>query len=99
MDLPYLHREHVGELSRDIATAMEKTGFSALAVHSGAPLKRTDDDDQYWALRPTAHFQHWLPLAEPCCLLLVMAGGKPVLFAPPVQSYCEAPAPAQGDQF
>src|SRR2546423_5809683 len=99
MDLRYLHREHVGELSRDIAAALEKTGFSALAVHSGAPLKRTDADDQYWPLRPTPHFQHWLPLAEPGCLLLVVPGRKPVLFRPPVQSYWEAPAPPQGDHF
>src|SRR2546427_518324 len=99
MDLRYLHREHVGELSRDSAAALEKTGFSALAVHSGAPLKRTDADDQYWPLRPTPHFQHWLPLAEPGCLLLVVPGRKPVLFRPPVQSYWEAPAPAQGDHF
>src|SRR5438105_3727993 len=99
MDLRYLHREHVGELSRDIAAALEKTGFSALAVHSGAPLKRTDADDQYWPLRPTPHFQHWLPLAEPGCLLLVVPGRKPVLFRPPVQSYWEAPPPPQGDHF
>src|SRR5437870_655016 len=99
MDLPYLHREHVGELSRDIATALEKTGFSALAVHSGAPLKRTDADDQYWPLRPTPHFQHWLPLAEPGCLLIVAPGRKPVLVRPPIQSFWEAPAPVESDHF
>src|SRR5437870_2485842 len=99
MDLPYLHREHVGELSRDIATALEKTGFSALAVHSGAPLKRTDADDQYWPLRPTPHFQHWLPLAEAGCLLIAVPGRRPVLVRPPVQSFWEAPPAPESDHF
>src|SRR2546423_1236730 len=65
MELPYLHRAHVEQLSREVAAALEKSGFDALAVHSGAPLKRTDADDQYWPLRPTPHFQHWLPLEGP----------------------------------
>src|SRR5438445_838862 len=99
MDLRYLHRGHVEELSRNIAAALEKTGFSALAVHSGAPLKRTDADDQYWPLRPTPHFQHWLPLAEPGCLLIVVPGRKPVLARPAAQSFWEAPAPPEVDHF
>src|SRR6267143_5581227 len=99
MDLRYLHRGHVEELSRNIAAALEKTGFSALAVHSGAPLKRTDADDQYWPLRPTPHFQHWLPLAEPGCLLIVVPGRKPLLVRPPVQSFWEAPPAPESDHF
>ncbi len=87
------------ELSQNIAAALEKTGFSALAVHSGAPLKRTDADDQYWPLRPTPHFQHWLPLAEPGCLLIVVPGRKPVLARPAAQSFWEAPAPPEVDHF
>jgi len=99
MDLGYLHRGHVEELSQNIAAALEKTGFSALAVHSGAPLKRTDADDQYWPLRPTPHFQHWLPLAEPGCLLILVPGRKPVLARPAAQSFWEAPAPPEVDHF
>src|SRR5438132_789945 len=99
MDLRYLHRGHVEELSRNIAAALENTGFSALAVHSGAPLKRTDADDQYWPLRPTPHFQHWLPVAEPGCLLIVVPGRKPVLARPAAQSFWEAPAPPEVDHF
>src|SRR2546430_12161758 len=99
MDLRYLHRGHVEELSRNIAAALEKTGFSALAVHSGAPLKRTLADDQYWPLRPTPHFQHWLPLAEPACALLVVPGRKPHLFRGMEQSFWEAPAPPESDHF
>src|SRR2546428_12108503 len=99
MDLKELHRVHIEVISRGVAAALDKAGFAALVVHSGTPQKRTDADDQYWPLRPTPHFQHWLPLAEPGCLLLVVPGRKPVLFRPPVQSYWEAPAPAQGDHF
>jgi Xaa-Pro dipeptidase len=99
MDLGHLHRAHVEQLSREVAAALEKTGFTALAVHSGTPLKRTGADDQYWPLRPTPHFQHWLPLAEPGCLLMVVPGRKPVLVRPPVQSFWEASPAAESDHF
>src|SRR5438132_3237256 len=99
MELPYLHRAHVEQLSREVAAALEKSGFDALAVHSGAPLKRTDADDQYWPLRPTPHFQHWLPLAEPGCLLVVVPGRKPFLVRPRAQSFWEAPASPEVDYF
>jgi Xaa-Pro dipeptidase len=99
MDFKNLHRAHVEELARGAAAALEKTGFSALIVHSGTPSKRTEADDQYWPLRPTPHFQHWLPLAEPGCLLIAAPGRQPVLVRPPIQSFWEAPAPPQSDHF
>ncbi len=99
MDLASLHRAHVDQLSRGTAAALEKTGYSALLIHSGAPIKRTEADDQYWSLRPTPHFQHWLPLAEPNCLLLIVPGRKPKLFRPEEKSFWEAPAPPETDHF
>jgi len=99
MDFKTLHVAHVEEISRGVASALEQTGFDALVVHSGTPLKRTDADDQYWPLRPTPHFQHWAPLADPGCLLIVVPGRKPVLVRPPVQSFWEAPAPPESDHF
>jgi Xaa-Pro dipeptidase len=78
---------------------LERSGFSALAIHSGTPEKRTEADDQYWPLRATPHFQHWLPLAEPGCLLIVEPGRRPVLVRPPVQSFWEAPAAPETDHF
>jgi len=99
MDFKKLHRSHVEELSREAAAALEKMAFSALVLHSGSPIKRTEADDQYWPLRPTPHFQHWLPLAEPGCLLIVAPGRKPVLVRPPIQSFWEAPAPVESDHF
>src|SRR3954469_23042141 len=99
MDLAAMHRAHVEHLSKRTAAALERTGFSAVAIHSGAPAKRTEADDQYWPLRPTPHFQHWLPLAEPGCFLVIVPGKKPVLVRPPVQSFWEALAPPESDHF
>ena len=76
MDLSALHREHIQTLLSRTSEALAKTGFPALVIHSGTALKRTDADDQYWPLRPTPHFQHWLPLAEPGCALVIEPGKK-----------------------
>ena len=99
MDFNELHRAHVEVVSRGVAAALEKAGFLALVVHSGTPQKRTDADDQYWPLRPTPHFQHWLPLAEAGCLLIAVPGRRPVLVRPPVQSFWEAPPAPESDHF
>src|SRR5947207_13407751 len=99
MDLANLHRAHVGQLLHGVAEALEKSGFTALVLHSGTPLKRTDADDQFWPLRATPHFQHWLPLADPGCLLIVVPGRKPVLVRPHPQSFWEALAPPETDHF
>jgi Xaa-Pro dipeptidase len=99
MDLTSLHRAHVEELQRGTGAALEETGFSALAIHSGTAQKRTEADDAYWPLRPTPHFQHWLPLAEPGCLLLLQPGKRPRLVRTLQPSYWEAPAPPESDHF
>src|SRR6267378_211278 len=99
MDFKELHGRHIEVLSRGVGAALDKTGFAALVVHSGTPQKRTDADDQYWPLRPTPHFQHWLPLAEPGCLLIAVPGLRPVLMRPPVQSFWEAPPAPESDHF
>src|SRR3954471_7732946 len=99
MDFISLHRRHVEELSGRVARVLDECGITALTVHSGTPQKRTAADDQYWPLRPTPHFQHWLPLAEPGCLLIVEPGKRPVLVRPPSQSFWEAPAPPETDHF
>jgi Xaa-Pro dipeptidase len=97
--LESLHRAHVEELQRGVAGALENAGFSALAIHSGTPLKRTETDDQFWPLRVTPHFQHWLPLAEAGCVLLVQPGKRPRLVRSPQQSFWETPAPPETDHF
>src|SRR5467141_5236479 len=99
MDFKELHRRHIEVVSRGIGAALDETGFAALVVHSGTPQKRTDADDQYWPLRPTPHFQHWLPRAEPGCLLIAVPGRRPLLVRPPVQSFWEAPPAPESDHF
>src|SRR5438067_1734149 len=99
MDLAALHRAHVETLSRGTEAALEKAGFAAVAIHSGTALKRTEADDQYWPLRPTPHFQHWLPLAEPGCWLVIAPGRKPSLHRSLEYSFWEAPAAPESDHF
>ncbi|TMA31291.1 MAG: Xaa-Pro dipeptidase [Deltaproteobacteria bacterium] len=99
MDLAALHRAHVETLSRGTEAALERAGFAAVAIHSGTALKRTEADDQYWPLRPTPHFQHWLPLAEPGCWLVIAPGRKPSLHRSLEYSFWEAPAEPESDHF
>jgi len=93
MDLTSLHRGHVEELQRGVASAVDESGHPALVIHSGSAMKRTEADDAFWPLRPTPHFQHWLPLAEPGCLLVIEPGARPRLIRTLQPSYWEAPAP------
>lgn len=99
MDLASLHRAHTAQLLQRTCAALEKNGYSALLIHSGTPLKRTEADDQYWPLRPTPHFQHWLPLAEAGCAVLIAPGRKPTLHRPAAHSFWETPAPPESDHF
>jgi len=99
MDFVKLHRSHVADLSSGVAAALEKNEYSTLVLHSGTPVKRTEADDQYWPLRPTPHFQHWLPLAEPGCLLIVSSGRGPVLVRQPTQSLWEGPPATDSNHF
>jgi len=74
-----LYRAHHADLASRYAPVLETAGVDALVVHSGTPQKRTEQDDQYWSLRPTPHFQHWLPLAQADCVLILVPGKRPRL--------------------
>lgn len=97
--LARLHQEHVEALQHATASALAAHGLDALVVHSGTALKRTQFDDQYWALRPTPFFQHWLPLAEAGCALVIAAGARPRLLRAKEFNYWENPAPPESDHF
>jgi Xaa-Pro dipeptidase len=92
-----LHRAHVTELERRYAAALAAHGYDGVVIHSGVPKSRTEFDDQYWALRPTPEFQHWLPLAQPDCALLVRAGQRPKLVWAQPQNYWEKPPAPESD--
>jgi Xaa-Pro dipeptidase len=92
-----LHRAHVSELERRYARAMSENGYDGIVIHSGVPKSRTEFDDQYWALRPTPEFQHWLPLAQPDCALLIRTGQRPKLIWTQPPNFWEKPAAPDSD--
>ena len=89
-----LHGAHVTQLSRAVWGVLQRRGYDALVLHSGMPALRSSFDDNYWPLRCTPHYQHWLPLAEPGCALIVEPGKRARLLRTLNASYWEAlPAP------
>ncbi len=90
--LTRLYRAHIEELTRRYAPVLATAEADALIVHSGTPQKRTEQDDQYWPLRPTPHFQHWLPLVQPECVLIIIPGKRPRLLWHKSTSFWEKPA-------
>jgi Xaa-Pro dipeptidase len=97
--LDVLYREHVADLERRYAAVLAAHGCDAVALHSGSLVKRSAFDDQYWPLRPVPHWQHWLPLAEPDCALVVRLGQRPRLLIPAARSFLEKPAPPPTTAF
>lgn len=98
--LASLHAAHVTALAARYAEVLARHGYDALLVHSGLPRKRTEFDDQYWPLRPTPFFEHWLALKEADCLLVVTPGGgsgKPRLVRRRVTDFWERPGVAESE--
>ncbi len=98
-DLDTLYLAHVADLELRFARVLEAQGWDAVVIESGKPAMRSQFDDQYWPLRPCPHFQHWLPLAEAGCSLVVRPGRKPVLLRPADSSFWEKPAAPETTAF
>jgi Xaa-Pro dipeptidase len=94
-----LHRAHLAELERRYGRALAEHGYDALVLHSGVAQLRTMFDDAYWPLRPTPHFQHWLPLAQPDCALLIRPGHRPRLIWSQPPNFWEKPAQPDSDYW
>jgi Xaa-Pro dipeptidase len=94
-----LHAAHVEQLQRATAALLAQQGLDALVIHAGVAQKRSGYDDNYWPLRPTPHFQHWLPLAEAGCALVIRPGKKPLLLRPRELNFWENPHPPESDHF
>ncbi len=94
-----LYEAHVADLNRRYAEVLAAGGYDAVVIHSGSANLRSIFDDQYWPLRPTPHFQHWLPLAQPDCALVVEPGKKPTLVWPRWTSIWEQPPKPETDHF
>jgi Xaa-Pro dipeptidase len=94
-----LYRAHIDDLGQRYAPVLAKAEVDSLVIHSGTPLKRTELDDQYWPLRTTPHFQHWLPLAQPECVLIVTPGKRPRLLWLKSTSFWEKAARPETDHW
>jgi Xaa-Pro dipeptidase len=97
--LSELYREHLAVLEAGYAKVLAAAGFDAVVLHSGTPKKRSEFDDQYWPLRVTPHFQHWLPLAEAECALIVRPGRRPRLIWTKDASFWEKAAPLEAQHW
>jgi Xaa-Pro dipeptidase len=87
--LQQTYAEHLAQLERAYAEVLAASGCDAVVIHSGAAKKRSEFDDQYWPLRPTPHFQHWLPLSAADCALVLRQGQKPKLIWTQERSFWE----------
>lgn len=94
-----LYPAHVRHLDAVYARALAEAGYDAVVIHSGTPLKKVSYDDQYWSLRPTPFFQHWVALYEASCFLVVQPGKKTRLFWPEAHDFWERPAPPESTAF
>ena len=92
-----LYRDHVARLSTAYSEALMESGWDAVVIHSGSAQKRSQFDDQYWALRPVPHFHHWLPLAEADCALVIQPGSRPLLLRVTANDFWEAPRPFEAE--
>ena len=97
--LTRLYHEHLVQLESAYDTLLRASGYDAVVIHSGQPKPRTEFDDQFWALRVTPHFQHWLPLAEADCALAIESGRRPKLIWVRPTDFWEKPAPPPGSHW
>ena len=95
MDIPlltHLYAEHIKEVERRYAEILLAAKLDAVVIHSGSLKIRTEFDDQYWPLRATPHFQHWVPISQADCAIIFVPGKRPVLAWTRARSVWEKPA-------
>ncbi len=89
--LAALHLAHVDSLQTRTEVVLRAHGLDALVLHSGSAQLKTRFDDNYWPLRPSPWFQHWLPLNEAGCALVVRPGRRAVLLRQRAFDFWETP--------
>ena len=97
--LTRLYADHVNDLARRYAEVLTASAYDGVVIHSGSLKTRTDFDDQFWPLRPTPHFQHWVPIAQPDCAILFVVGKTPTLVWTRANSIWETPAQPETEHF
>jgi Xaa-Pro dipeptidase len=90
---------HVAGLQRGYEAALAASGFDAVVVHGGAAKKRSGFDDQWWPLRATPHFHHWVALSEPGAALVVRAGHRPALLRVTTVDFWEHAVAPESEHF
>src|SRR5262245_49764371 len=99
VELSRLYAEHVSDVQKRYEKVFAECSLDAVVIHSGSLKKRSEYDDQYWPLRPTPHFHHWVHLSEPDCAIVVRSGRQPLLVWPKVTSFWERPPPPASEDF
>jgi Xaa-Pro dipeptidase len=94
-----LYLEHVADLDRRFARVLDEQRWDAVVIHSGSLARRSRFDDQFWPLRPSPPFQHWLPLFEPDCLVVIRPGRRPTLLRVVTRDFWEGPAAPESEAF
>src|SRR5580704_14851868 len=97
--LAKLHRHHVDDLKTRYDEVLHASALDAVVIHSGSLRKRSEFDDQYWPLRPVPHYQHWAPLAQPDCAIVVELGKTPKLAWLKTFYFWEQPHAPETDHF
>lgn len=97
--LDALYLDHVADLERRYAGVLSNERLDAVVIHSGSLVKRSQFDDQFWPLRPSPHFAHWLPLVEPECAVVFRPGQRPKLVRTTALSFWETPPEPESRAF
>src|SRR5579862_8512273 len=88
---------HVDHVVTAYATAAQRAGYDALALHAGAPALVNRFDDRHHPLSITPAFAHVAPIAEPDTWIVIRPGERPRLIRIVVDDFWEAPPPAPPD--
>ncbi|WP_394826165.1 Xaa-Pro dipeptidase [Pendulispora albinea] len=97
--LTSLYRKHIDQLTALYADALTAAGFDGLVIHSGSLQLRSLVDDQYWPLRPTPYFQHWVPVCQPDCAIVYVVGKAPTFVWTRATSMWELAPQPETDHF
>ena len=88
---------HVDHVVNAYASAAQRAGYDALALHAGAPALVNRFDDRHHPLSITPAFAHVAPIAEPDTWIVIRPGARPRLIRIVVDDFWEAPPPAPPD--
>lgn len=86
-ELKPLFKAHIEQVTKLYYSAMEKTGYDCLIIHSGITEYRFLDDMNL-AFKVNAHFNYFVPVTNnPDCFLILESGKKPKLLYHLVSDY------------